>query len=289
MFEELLREISEEQRYALRYWIKSRIPAPNFRIQFHPETMIRNGIEDFYKEQNKDLSRHFSEDYPLGVSYGGCLNSNGDPNLIKEEIFAPNPQYKTLVGQISIGGNDLLRRLVQEMKGSDRMLKIYCPLEVTKNCWLPNTLRPDQIEASEYSSECQRLQATKAGRKAKRLLLENLSEEQTDDYFRRGYFFVAGHDDEYKPEFQPRRYVIERGYPNGNITSVIYMKATNGKSYLFPVYTFCFHAEEPHPIDDILLSQKLFIENYEVEFLKTANISKPHYPTSDMEYNLRTY
>ena len=70
-------------------------------------------------------------------------------------------------------------------------------------------------------------------------------------------------------------YIIERSYPNGNVFRVERKKAKRGKWFWYPQDCYCYHTEEPHATDDILLSQKLVLENDEVEFLREANRTQP--------------
>jgi hypothetical protein len=148
------------------------------------------------------------------------------------------------------------------------------PFTVTQFGWWPKSRHPEQIEAHEYMAACERYQASKAGRRAKRLLLENLSDVQRKDYFKRGYFFVMPRGQDC-PLHERRLYVIERSFPNGNVLRVR-KKQNNLKRWeWFPEQTYCFHTKEPYATDDILLSQKLVLENDEFEFLKQANITTP--------------
>lgn len=123
--------------------------------------------------------------------------------------------------------------------------------------WLPWEMGPVYRQANEYQKECRRLQATKAGRKAKRLLLENLTDIQRRDYLTKGVFTVAGNGD---PTFH--WYVIDNSFPNGNIFEIQKRRVIGER---------CLHPEEPYPIDDILLTQKLFIETDEKSFRKESN------------------
>lgn len=122
--------------------------------------------------------------------------------------------------------------------------------------WLPIAESPDQVYASEYSAECARLQVSEAGRKARRILLDHLSDGQVRDYFNRGMFTVK------PPKVENYAYTIVRGFPNGNVYK------TKGRRVLS---NYCCHPASPHAIDDIILTQKLLLENDEEAFLKTAN------------------
>lgn len=136
--------------------------------------------------------------------------------------------------------------------------------------WLPLSQEPERKEATEYDRICKELQASPAGKKAKRLLLENLSEPQTETYFRHGHFFCTPSQD--GPLEDRRIYVVERGYPNGNIRQVKLKRSRAGQWFWYPTKTYCYQTAEPHAIDDILLAQKLLIEHEEDYFLKEANV-----------------
>lgn len=145
---------------------------------------------------------------------------------------------------------------------TDRRDKYGGLLRSRRIFWLPGSQSPDMLEAGEYQNECRRLQATKAGRKAKRLLLDNLTDVQRHDYFTKGVFTVAGNG-------YPRRhyYVIDNSYPNGNIFQIEKGRVRGD---------YCFHPAEPYPMDDIVLTQKLLIETDEETFRKEANFSPRH-------------
>lgn len=147
---------------------------------------------------------------------------------------------------------------------------------VNQFAWLPKSQEPEQLEASTYSDACNKYQASIAGKRAKRLLLENLTKDQERDYWRHGYFFVMPHGQD-SPLHERRLYVIERSFPNGNVLRVKQKKARGGRWHWYPEHVYCFHTEEPHAVDDILLSQKLTLENEEPEFLKSAHVTKPMY------------
>lgn len=143
--------------------------------------------------------------------------------------------------------------------------------------WLPWSMEEEQAFAKEYNDECEKYQTSQAGRKAKRLLLDNLTPTQEEDYYKKGYFFVVPDG---KPMEKRNVYVIERSYPNGNILQVRRKRMRNRRTRecgepWFPTKDFCFHTEEPHAIDDILLAQKLIIEHDEAAFIKEANITPP--------------
>lgn len=177
------------------------------------------------------------------------------------------------VDRFESADEDLKLRILDALKEAEegkRGFYIACQF-----AWLPRNREPEQLEAQEYSEECAKFQNSIAGKRAKRLLLENLTEAQEKDYFRHGYFFVVPRNQDC-PMHKRRIYVIERSFPNGNILRVKQRKSVGGKWHWYPERTYCFHTEKPHAVDDILLSQKLTLENQEREFLDAANASSPH-------------
>lgn len=136
--------------------------------------------------------------------------------------------------------------------------------------WQPSHTHPELEEAREYMAECRRLQAGPQGRKAKRLLLDNLEDYQVRDYFEKGYFFVRPKEPG-MPLEKRKLYIIERSFPNGNIVSVFQGQSKDGQTMYYPEDSFCYHSADPHPMDDILLAQKFMIEEQHDEFLKEAN------------------
>lgn len=133
--------------------------------------------------------------------------------------------------------------------------------------WLPWETEPPIVEANKYAKECRRLQASKAGRKAKRLLMDHLTDAQRSDYYKRGTFVICSSlTDKWRT-----LYLIDNSFPNGNIFEI-----EKGKV----VANWCFHPEDPYPLDDILLTQKLLIETDHEEFQAKANRHKRE------EYNL---
>lgn len=242
--------------------------------------------------------------YPRGVAEGSIHPLDKDQKMITEDahkwLLYPGPKkhYSTMINQVEehlvpvskgerilemlidmVGHNDFsaappeVREIIQNLTDDAAMKKGL--ITVTRYAWLPNAYLPEQWEAREYHKECLRYQASVAGRKAKRLLLDNLNEQQTEDYFNKGYFFVVPPQDE--PLDKRRIYVVERSYPNGNISRVRQKNSKGGRRYWYPVENFCYHTEEPHAVDDILLAQKLMMENDEDEFRKIANVSSPWY------------
>lgn len=155
--------------------------------------------------------------------------------------------------------------------------------------WLPRMQHPEVIEAQAFREECEKYQASKAGRKAKRLLLENLTPQQTEDYFDKGYFLVLPRSE--KPLEDRQMYAIARGYAQGNVMRVKLRRPKGGNmSDWYPVVTFCYHTKEAHAIDDVLLAQKLILENDEQEFIKGANLLLPpgngRYPLERIRYGI---
>lgn len=126
----------------------------------------------------------------------------------------------------------------------------------THRPWLPETMEPLLRDVEKYHDECYRLQASEAGRRAKRLLMAHLSDEQIDEYENKGYFRVTS--SEGKP------YLIERWYPAGNVYAI-----ENGTV----LTRYCCHPRDPYPVDDILLTQKVGLETDARGFLAEANES----------------
>lgn len=245
------------------------------------------------------------ERYPRGVAEGPIhpLDKGREP-ILKEAhkllLYAgPGTSYSTMTNQVEehtvpVSKSERIIEMLIDMCGHDNFDS--APPEVqeiiqkltndavmkkglilTKRyAWLPSSYHPEQYEAREYHKECLRYQASAAGKKAKRLLLENLTEQQIDDYFNKGYFFVVPPQKD-KPIEKRRIYVVERSFPNGNVMRVRQKTSKSGKRLWYPMENFCYHTEEPHAIDDILLAQKLMIDNHENEFRKIANISSPWY------------
>lgn len=183
-----------------------------------------------------------------------------DPDALIDHIGS---EYKTIVGEV----RPLARGVVVEHKP-----------------WLPDEAYPETEFARSYTKECRALQATKAGRKAKRLLLDHLSPDQIDSYMRKGYFFVS--PPKKKDEEKPKLYVIERGNVCANTLYVKPKRAKNGQIHLYPEKRRCLIAKEPHPVDDILLTQKMIIETDEDYFLKESRTFEPWYPNQPFQKSL---
>lgn len=167
---------------------------------------------------------------------------------------------------------DATQEIINELAGDKGVYSVQTYV------WLPWSLEPEQADAKEYTEECDRYQASKAGRKAKRLLLEHLTPAQKESYWKKGYFFVVPRMD--LPMEDRRVYVIERSYPNGNVHTVKRRKVRHKRwreagEFWFPTANLCFHTTEPYAVDDILLSQKLTLEADEEAFRAEANITGP--------------
>lgn len=261
---------------ALEKWIErirqyERVMSYLYPLGFHGRaTMLRgkdkrsskllHGPDLLWKINSSYQTEIFTvEDQRLNLSdmdrlLGLLIKATGDKNFDKA-----SPELKA----------DLTEQVEQLER--NRSLITVAPLG-----WLPRSQHPEQLEATEYQDECNRYQASEAGRKAKRLLLENLTPIQEEDYFRYGHFFVVPRSQEEVPLHERRLYVIERSFPNGNILRVKQEMTLNKRHFKwFPEKTYCFHTKDPHAIDDILLAQKLVLENDENEFLKQANESNP--------------
>ena len=235
-------------------------------------------------------------------SQATLLDQPAKSNLVygKDLIWHPKFQYNTYVSSVienRVGRVKMaeIMKTLTDATGSkdfdaandevkDHIVKALAEAEkgkksfyiVSQFAWLPRSREPEQLEATEYSDECRRYQNSIAGKRAKRLLLENLTEAQEKDYFRHGYFFVMPQKQDC-PLHERRLYVIERGFPNGNVLRVKRKPSMGGKWHWYPEHTYCFHTEKPHAIDDVLLGQKLMLEYEEPEFLKGANESSPPY------------
>jgi hypothetical protein len=101
-------------------------------------------------------------------------------------------------------------------------------------------------------------EAEQADKKAKKLLAENLDHTQLASLYANGYFQVRGN--------RTQRYYRIRSGQTGNVSS------ENGKRYCanLGVYThdrLCAYYAK----GDVMLAQKIMIENDELEFLRVAN------------------
>lgn len=212
---------------------------------------------------------------------GGEREYNTMTSHVREHLVPVSKGERIIEMLIDMAGHDDIECAPPEVREVIQKLWDGCQMKrglmiTTKFAWLPRSEHPEQYEAREYHKECLRYQASPAGRKAKALLLENLSEQQTKDYFDKGYFFVVPPQKD-TPIEKRRIYVIERSFPNGNIMRVRQKTSRGGQRLWYPVENFCYHTEEPHAVDDILLAQKLMVENEEEEFRKIANLSSPWY------------
>ncbi len=107
---------------------------------------------------------------------------------------------------------------------------------------------PDNHQTEEYGEE-----RREAGERARILLLDNLSEEQREEYERLESFRVIVGD---------RMYRIKRGRV-GNIELI------DDEGI---VARYCVHPEVECPDEDTMLTQKLMLENDEQELLRLANV-----------------
>lgn len=235
-----------------------------FIRDFAPKLLYKFGTPQVHLRRALRRERKFwslmwkmlADIYPDGKEGPDLAHEQRKATLPKDILWAFPRNYRFVAGQ-------LLEFSPAESSGYG------FPVAITRS-WLPAWMAPDQIEADEYHKECVKLQATPAGRKAKALLLENLRDDQVSDYYRYGFFHVVNRDSR-------NHYLVERGFTNGNIMKVKLARSIKGAIYIYPVKTYCFHAEDPHPIDDVILAQKLAIENHEDEFLAKANPSSPPY------------
>lgn len=239
--------------------------------------------------------------FVLGSHSQATILNRSKSNLVygKDLIWHPKFHYNTHISsvienRVGLDKMDEILKLLQDATGSkdfkaanaevkDSIVEALAKAErgrrgfyiVSQFAWLPRSREPEQVEAGEYAKECQRYQTSVAGKRAKRLLLENLTEAQERDYFHHGYFFVMPNNQDC-PLHKRRIYVIERSFPNGNVLRVKQRKSIGGKWHWYPEQTYCFHTKDPHAVDDILLSQKLTLENQESVFLNEANASNPY-------------
>jgi hypothetical protein len=302
ILENLLRNVTPEYRAEATAWMNEVKPGWIWGSPMQHGLMSH---KDWLKYTKAIRNIDRRERYPRGVAEGGLhkLDKGQEPTLEKayqwlcylggernfdtmtgrtEEHAVPVSKHERIIEMlIDMAGHDDIncappevREVIQNLTDESAM-KIRL-MKSTRWAWLPYECHPEQWEAREYHKECLRYQASEAGRKAKKLLLENLSEQQTEDYFNKGYFFVVPPQKD-KPIEKRRIYVVERSYPNGNIMRVRQKTNKGGRRLWYPVENFCYHTEEPHAVDDILLAQKMMIENDEEEFRKIANISSPWY------------
>jgi hypothetical protein len=92
-----------------------------------------------------------------------------------------------------------------------------------------------------------------------KLLSENLSRAQRDQYEREGYFDVIGGE-------TGRRYRIRKGFQ----ANVEQLDGKNG-----PVGLLCFMPKDDLVLGDVMLAQKLALELFERDALKAANKFSP--------------
>jgi hypothetical protein len=109
----------------------------------------------------------------------------------------------------------------------------------------------DAEAEARYKAEQEKRKAAEA--KAEKLLLENLSLRQRDEFRKHGHFIVHG---------KTRRYRIRRGW-SGNIDVV----DKEGRID----HRLCAHPIEHVPDHDNMLAQKLWLESDEDAFVRIAN------------------
>ena len=100
--------------------------------------------------------------------------------------------------------------------------------------------------------------AMEARRKARRLLVDNLSPSQRQTFKRHGFFYVRAQSG--------NEYRIERAFTHN-------VKLIKGRRKKTTISTYCAHPNEPVPTCDSMLAQKLMLEADERGFLDIANIS----------------
>lgn len=135
-----------------------------------------------------------------------------------------------------------------------------------------------QVFATEYQKACEELDRSEAGRRARNILFEHLSEDQLRDVERYNHFDVRmNHDDEVLrtalrglPDLTLPYFRIRRGFPNGNIDMIVPARRTVNRER-DERYTMCIHPIFPLPTDDICLAQKALIERHLDEFVTTGN------------------
>jgi hypothetical protein len=129
------------------------------------------------------------------------------------------------------------------------------------------SLAPVQLSARDVGIRANRdrahaMRARVAQRRAEALLVENLDDTQMEEWEAHGYFHVETADGR-------RRYQIRRGLA-GNVTLVrdgdVERPAPHG------IARYCCHVVGPYPIEDNVLTQKLWLESREGEFLRLANV-----------------
>jgi hypothetical protein len=105
-------------------------------------------------------------------------------------------------------------------------------------------------------------QSVFAEERAAQLLLSNLSPSQRTQYSLFRYFDVIGGD-------TGRRYRIRHG-------SLMNVEQLDGKAHLIKL--LCFRPRGWLPLGDIMLAQKVALENFEKDALKVANRAAPWDP-----------
>ena len=124
----------------------------------------------------------------------------------------------------------------------------------------PPVLTEEQLAAQEAAkivraeqAEIQRLERNAAAQKARELLLDNLDDQQVEEFADNGYFHVTTRDGE-------RRYRLR---PGGQPLRVA---GEDGRQF-----AYCIHPAYGYPADDVVLAQKFLLESDEDAFLRIAN------------------
>ena len=107
--------------------------------------------------------------------------------------------------------------------------------------------------------------ARAARARADRLLEENLSQAQREQFEKRGYFVVTGGE-------TGKCYRIRRGYQ----MNVEELDDNGNRSHLL-----CFMPEGHLALGDVMLAQKMALELFESETLKIANTIPPRFSRFD--------
>ena len=124
--------------------------------------------------------------------------------------------------------------------------------------WLQRLSRPSRSAIARWAS----LDFANPARvRADRLLAENLSQTQREQFEDRGYFLVTGGD-------TGKRYRIRRGYQ----MNVEELDRNGNRSHVL-----CFMPEGHLAEGDVTLVQKLALELFESEALKIANRIPHHF------------
>lgn len=118
---------------------------------------------------------------------------------------------------------------------------------------------PLSAEAIAAADRAARVLVDEADKRAAALLLANLTAEQAEDYRRTQSFVVVQPLQFGRPA---RRYRI-----TFRLAGNVYLLDDEG----LDVERYCIHAQEPIPVADNMLAQKLMLEADEEQFLRVAN------------------